>query len=136
MEDLHVESVKATGILDNHTPRSWNQKETVHEAYGIAVVNGKIVRCARAIWYMGHSRDASTVYCALSANNAVLSPHGHGQAGGGGYCKTSASLDEAIRSAGIELSRSVHGTGQSRQAIEAIVKYLYPDATDVSVLIS
>ena len=134
MEELIVESMKEISIMDNQTPRSWHNKETVHTAEGVAVINGTLRQVCRANWYMGHSRNANVVYCALSASNATLSTHGHGQAGGGGYCKTSASLDEAIRSAGIRLSQSIHGTGESRQAITAIVRYLHPEATDIQVI--
>jgi hypothetical protein len=134
MDNITVNNITETHILNNPTPRTWHQKETIHTANGIAVVNGRIKYAVRARWYMGRSSQASVVYCAVSLSNDDLHTHGHGSAGGGGYDKISASLGEALRSADVELSEPIDGTGRSREAIEAITRYLYPDATAIEAI--
>jgi hypothetical protein len=73
------------------------------------------VRC-----YMGRSRNASRVYASIWVHHGDDTTSGHGYADGYGYHKESAAVDEAIRSAGIELSRFIDGVGDS--AIESAVK--------------
>ena len=78
------------------------------------------------VW-MGRSRNASTVYCALWCHNREgngRSFSGAGSAGGYGYHKESAALDSAIRSAGISLDRRIRGVGDSamRDALGAIAR--------------
>jgi hypothetical protein len=51
---------------------------------------------------------------------------GYGNAGGGGYCKESASMQGALEQAGIKLSKNIHGVGETamREAAIAIGKKL------------
>lgn len=73
------------------------------------------VRC-----WMGRSRSASTVYASIWTYQPWMS--GTGRAGGYGYCKTSAAVGDAIRSADIELDSDINGRGESaiREALTAI----------------
>jgi hypothetical protein len=75
--------------------------------------------------YMGKAASSSVVYATirLSYKNEILS--GSGSAGGGGYCKTSASVAEAFESAGIILEKDIRGRGEDavRGALEAIAKH-------------
>ena len=67
----------------------------------------------RAKFYRGHG--GTTVYCAVWVDGQ----RGVGSAGGGGYHKQSAALDEAIRDAGYELYGDPYGyelEGESRSA--------------------
>ena len=77
-------------------------------------------------WYRGRTRSASRIYCSLwlHGGHTADGRSGHGQAGGGGYCKFSAAFAGACRSAGIILDQDIHGRGMSsvRGAIEAIAK--------------
>ena len=77
-------------------------------------------------WYKGRSSGASRIYCSLWLHGGYTADgrSGHGQAGGGGYCKFSAAFAGACHSAGIILDQDVHGRGMSsvRDAIEAIAK--------------
>ena len=58
--------------------------------------------------YVGHSRNASTVYCSIWAsgyiNDEWLWLSGHGKAGGYGYHKASAAMQNAITAAGFTLT--------------------------------
>lgn len=63
--------------------------------------------------WMGRSRNASVVYCTVWVWADRLYTSGHGTAGGYGYHKESAALGEAIRSAGIKLSESISGVGDT-----------------------
>ncbi len=88
------------------------------------------VRC-----YMGRSAKASVVYASIWVRAGDYLFSGHGKAGGYGYCKRSAAVDAAIRSAGITLSRSIAGVGI--QAIEdamlAIARHYYGDVPMIVV---
>lgn len=128
MDKITCERIGEIDITDNPTPRHWHEKEQAREAYAVVFAHdaGRMLRPMRVVWYMGRSRNALTVYCAVSISTANTHTHGHGSAGGGGYDKYSASLGEALRNAKVELSEPIDGTGRSRDAIEAIVECLYP----------
>ena len=79
-------------------------------------------------FYMSRRYDASVVYCTLR----IHSPdgkcgYGVGVAGGWGYDKPSAALQEALNKAGVRLNRSIHGTGEVTEALKALGKALYPN---------
>ena len=88
--------------------------------------------------YMGRSRNASTVYCSIWAsgyiNNEQVWITGHGKAGGYGYHKPSAAMQNAIAAAGFTLtddngdSMSIYGRGEGVMhdaaiAIAAVLGY-------------
>ncbi len=78
-------------------------------------------------WYMArHGDGASPVYCSIWANSRLVYTAGNGTARGYGYCKKSASMHDAIESAGFKLSSPIDGVGDSaiRAAGFAIVKTL------------
>jgi len=75
--------------------------------------------------YMGRSSQASVVYASIwvhggrvqlkkGAEPVEIYVSGKGSAGGYGYHKSSAAIDEAIRSAGIELYGSPYAPGKTR----------------------
>lgn len=51
---------------------------------------------------------------------------GKGKAGGYGYCKESAAIDQALRDAGLQLEHSIHGVGQSaiKEALHAWARFV------------
>ena len=82
---------------------------------------GREIVCAR--FY----QSGSVAFCLLWARNTLdwkRSTQGAGRAGGYGYHKQSAALDSAISAAGIELSESIHGVGDSAidDALRAIAR--------------
>lgn len=82
-------------------------KETISTMTLIAPdANGDLCQPIIARFYMGRSRTASTVYCSLWVHGKGVHTAGHGSAGGWGYHKASAALQEAMCSAGIELTGS------------------------------
>jgi len=101
-----------------------NGKETI-STYNIVVLNKKdktmpmkdLITCR---FYMGRSRSASVVYCSVWVHHEKCYTSGTGNAGGYGYHKESAALDEALRSAGVKLSRSINGTGETEEALKAV----------------
>lgn len=123
--------------------RRLDDKELCHGYRLIAVRAGQEpVELVAAYVWTGRSRSASTLYAALwvtgddAANRPWLS--GSGRAGGWGYHKTSAAIDSAIYSAGIELfgsaysgfsenapardwSKKVHIDGVGDEAIERAI---------------
>lgn len=56
---------------------------------------------------------AQTAYACVWLSFTDSYSVGKGRAGGCGYCKESAAIDEALRSAGIQLEHSIHGVGES-----------------------
>lgn len=78
------------------------EKETVSTYTVVGKINGKLAVIVTARMYMGRSNSASTVYCSLWVNFGNYTS-GKGQAGGYGYHKESAALQDAISSAGIKL---------------------------------
>lgn len=79
-------------------------------------------------FYMGRSRNASTVYASIWAQSRDGKTHlaGHGSAGGYGYHKESAALEEAMHSAGVTLDAHFGGCGDraAQCAIEALARKL------------
>lgn len=76
--------------------------------------------------WMGRSSSASVVYCSIwvRSRDGKRYLSGRGSAGGYGYHKQSAALDDAIRSAGIRLAGSIGGCGEQamEHALLAIAK--------------
>lgn len=97
-------------------------------AEGVSEPRMKAIVDLRIYW------PAQTAYAALwtfPAPDSEPLRQGTGKAGGGGYCKLSAAAGDAIRNAGIDLGRDIHGVGESavRDAVLAIAKAIgYPDA--------
>lgn len=91
-------------------------KETVSR-YVVVGINGKgeITKGVDCRVYMGRSRNASTVYASIWVHSSGVWPSGHGNAGGYGYHKESAAIDEAIRSAGITLYGDVYGREETQK---------------------
>ncbi len=79
------------------------------------------VRC-----WMGRSSSASVVYAAAWINEGANYSSGSGKAGGYGYCKHSAAIAAALRSAGVKLNKDISGVGESavRDALAAIARAL------------
>jgi hypothetical protein len=64
-------------------------------------------------------------YCCLWVNDGKRHASGSGSAGGYGYHRTSAAVNEAIRAAGIKLDKDIGGVGDSaiEEAAQAIAEY-------------
>lgn len=81
---------------------------------GIEDANTQIT--ARIYW------PGTRVYACIWIHSPEIYAQGSGWAGGGGYCKASASLAEAIENAGFTLSENISGVGEAamREALLAI----------------
>ena len=121
--------------------RRLDDKELCHGYKLLAVRAGQEpVELVAAYVWTGRSRSASTFYAAIwvTGSDADNRPwlSGSGRAGGWGYHKSSAALDSAIYSAGIELfgsaysghrdtpldwSKKVHIDGVGDEAIERAI---------------
>jgi hypothetical protein len=68
---------------------------------------------------------ASTAYACVWLNLTDSYAVGKGKAGGYGYCKESAAIDDALRSAGIQLEHSIHGVGEQavKGALVALAEF-------------
>lgn len=121
-------------------------KELVSAYSVIGKINGEMREIVTARCYMSRSSSASVVYCSLWVHAGNIYCSGKGSAGGYGYHKESAALQEAISSAGIELYGSPYrgatfdtpdakrkamktmahiggcGSDSMREALEAIAK--------------
>jgi len=83
-----------------------DKKELIEAIKVVGRLNGKLACVAEARFYMARRSDgASPVYCALWVHGDKYTS-GRGVASGYGYHKSSAALQNAIGSAGIELMGS------------------------------
>jgi len=91
------------------------------QAYSLVTDELEELICVR--WYSRRSKYASVITCSIwiMGDNSCS---GSGEAGGYGYDKMSASLSDACDSAGITLSRNIHGVGEFaiKEAMDAIAK--------------
>ena len=102
---------------DHNNGFNWSGQKEMTDAYALVVLHdGELREVVTVRWYMGRSRSAQTVLCSVWVrrnDNGVSVTAGTGKAGGYGYCKRSATFDDAVRSAGIKLGHDVHGSGMS-----------------------
>ena len=96
------------------------QKEMIATWNVIVDSNDGLRDIITARCYMGRSTNASTVYASIWVHSTDHRTNGTGKAGGYGYHKQSAAVSDAIRSAGITLSKDISGAGDS--AIESALK--------------
>jgi len=86
---------------------SYEKKEQTDSYTATVAKGGEVHTPVVAKCYMGRSSSASVVYCNVWVHGKVkdqyISLSGSGSAGGCGYHKTSAAVDEALRSAGVQL---------------------------------
>ena len=115
-----------SGVEQSNARNLSDKKEIVSTLTVVAFRDGEFHHPVTARFYMGRASSASTVYCDLWVSARDYCTSGRGQAGGYGYHKESQALEDAIESAGIKLSRSIGGVGDSamRDAITAIASAL------------
>lgn len=91
----------------------FDNRELIRHWRVVAYSNGKFELPVSVRVSMGRSRNASTVYADIYISDSKGNRYfaGSGNAGGYGYCKESASIQEAISNAGITL----YGTPYSGQ---------------------
>lgn len=87
--------------------------------------DGRFATVVDARFYMGRRKQASQVHCSVwvrTRDGRYFA--GNGSAGGWGYHKASAALDEALTSAGIKLAKPIHGCGDGamKWALDAVAK--------------
>lgn len=126
---MHV--ITTSGLYTPSTPdqhRANSRRERIQSMAVIAWDGQRFREPVRARLYMSKSRDASKVYASLWVGGN-LERHAAGHAGGYGYHKASAALDAAISNAGIGLSESINGRGESamREALLTIGRAAMPD---------
>jgi hypothetical protein len=122
-----------------------NEKELIDYFKVVAFRNGEFFEPIDCRCWMGRSNQASTVYASIWINDRKNDRWyaGRGTAGGGGYHKQSAAIQEALTSAGVTLYGSAYpprngqtenlnkqahidGVGETavRAALEAIARAL------------
>ena len=96
----------------------------------------KIETLVDARFYMGRSSSASQVYCSVWIYGIDSDWSGYGAAGGGGYHKESAALEESLRSAGWSLDEDIHGGGDRamEEAVMAVGRALVGSDAVLEVL--
>lgn len=85
--------------------RNYSGEKELVSVYSLMAIdaNGDLEEIVDCRCWMGRSRNASVVYAAIWIHGNGRFLAGHGKAGGYGYHKESAAIDEAITSAGISL---------------------------------
>lgn len=90
-----------------------NEKEEVDRLVLIGCKKGEHKELVTARFWYSKSRTASVCYCSIWVNCSPVYVSGKGQAGGWGYHRSSAALESALTSAGIELYGSPYlGPGE------------------------
>lgn len=84
------------------------------------IVDGRI--CERLIVRF-YATDATT-YCCVWLYKDGKAHNGSGKAGGWGYDRSSAALDQAFKAMGIDFGHTLSGTGQNEEAIIKIGREL------------
>lgn len=112
--------IKANVSGIRETEKTYGRRENgfYREVAAIDPATGAAVVTAR-FYYPG-----ATCYCALWLSGGGKYGRGNGKAGGGGYHKPSVALANAIVDAGIALSQSINGVGDTAMtdAVDAIAR--------------
>lgn len=112
---MKITSINPNG--GNVTLGTYRKEDKLNNQWSLVDLNtGKEVVIVRTYY------PASTCYACVWTFGALGYSNGRGKAGGYGYCKESAAIDAALRSAGVELSESISGRGMTaiRDALEAM----------------
>jgi len=120
----HVGSLIAKKVYADNA-RMPDNKEMIASYNVVAACKGGLTNVVTLRLYMGRSSQASKVYACLWVHGRDgFHPSGSGSAGGCGYCKQSFAAGNAIKSAGIELNKSVNGVGMPyvEDALKLIAK--------------
>ena len=119
-----VKAIQATEGQVNW--RAMDSKEKVGQFILVGHKKGKLIQLVTIELFMGKSASSSRVYATARIHADGIYSQGMGQAGGGGYCKVSASSAAALESAGVVLEKDIRGRGEGavRSALEAIAKRL------------
>jgi hypothetical protein len=120
--------IECLNIEEKQNGKNLGSSKEMVDTWNLVVdLDGELISPITVRCYMGRSSSASVVYASVWIGDRTLHTSGHGQAGGYGYCKVSAAIDNAFRSAGVELNKSISGVGTRavESAIVAIGKYLF-----------
>lgn len=104
---------KFDGLHASNAVNYGGEKETISTLQVIGRMGGELRTIVTARFYVGRSRTASTVYCALWVDGPGYCS-GKGTAGGYGYHKQSAALASGIKSAGIALTGANYAHSDTR----------------------
>jgi hypothetical protein len=122
---------KVTFVEKAEKDLPWRKTDSMEKIFDMSLIvcyKSKISVLATVEIYMGKSSSASTMHCYFRLNDSRSDTYryGYGSARGGGYCKKSASMANALEWAGIELAKPINGVGENamKEAMEAIAKKL------------
>lgn len=119
--------IECLNIEEKQNGKNLGSSKEMVDTWNLVVdLDGELISPITVRCYMGRSSSASVVYASVWIDR-TFHTSGHGRAGGYGYCKVSAAIDDAFRSAGVELNESISGvgTGAVESAIVAIGKYMF-----------
>lgn len=119
--------IECLNIEEKQNGKNLGSSKEVVDTWNLVVdLDGKLISPITVRCYMGRSSSASVVYASVWISG-TFHTSGHGKAGGYGYCKVSAAIDDAFRSAGVELNESISGVGTRavESAIVAIGEYMF-----------
>lgn len=120
--------IECLNIVENRNGKNLGSSKEMVSTWNLVVdLDGELVSPITVRCYKGRSSSASVVYASVWIGDRPFRTSGHGRAGGYGYCKVSAAIDDAFRSAGIELNKSISGIGIGavESAIVAIGEYMF-----------
>jgi hypothetical protein len=112
-------------FLDGIQAKKHRKENNFQEEYlGLIVKDGEIFNAINCRFYGTQAKN----YCCLWFNNGEKWASGSGSSGGYGYHRPSAAAEEALRSAGVQLTEHISGRGDSaiKDSLMSLLEYLYP----------
>lgn len=111
--------------LEGIQARKHRREKNFQEEFSLILFDKELNKFQSVISLRIYGTQAKNYACLWVSNNGMYS-NGSGSAGGYGYHRPSAAVQEAMESAGIKLDRSISGVGDSAiiGALHAIAKYL------------
>lgn len=108
--------LKAKFTTYNENAKNLSGDKELVSSYSVVVpYKGKLIEAVDIRCWMGRSASASTVYATIWCRGKEEWASGHGSAGGYGYHKESAAVQNAIASAGIKLYGDVYGRKETKK---------------------
>lgn len=117
--------VKEFKYLEGIQARKHRREKNFQEEFSLIAYDKEFGKFQSVISLRIYGTQAKNYACLWVSNNGMYA-NGSGSAGGYGYHRPSAAVQEAMDSAGIKLDRSIGGAGDSAiiGSLHAIAKYL------------
>lgn len=115
--NFEIENLRDADVAKNRKENHFYKEDAV------LIVKDGIIKTVFTVRYYA---TQSTHYCCVWLSLPDKWIHTSGKAGGYGYHRESAALNDALRNAGI-IFRGLSGTGQNEEALKLLFAFFYPE---------